>query len=301
MKTMMNLTTSPEDLARFSSSQDLRRFYTSFGCHGLELLPLLGKDVQPLSQILTPDMIVGVHLNCFGDWMYQDRSFLLEHFRRDLDFARQFQAEYVVFHVTQVTDEESFTYRMRHTDREVVLAACHLINELLDGQSYSFFFLMENLWWAGLNLLDSSVTRLLLDGVNYEKKGLMLDTGHFLHTNHKLRTQREALAYLHAMLDDHEELIPYIRGIHLQQSLTGGYVERWLSQPPALETDPEKRFCQVFTHIFAIDKHEPFTDPEVKNLVLRIAPNYVTYEYITRDRAEHAQFLEKGTRALKQP
>ena len=307
MKTMMNFTTAPEDLGRYASPEDLRRFYRSFGCDGLELMPLPSQDTKPslpgtieLSDtILAPDMIVGVHLNCFGDWMYRDRSLLLEHFRRDLDFAQRVQAEYVVFHVTQVTDEESFTYQMRHTDREVILAACDLINELLQGRDYSFYFLMENLWWPGLNFLAPSVTKLLLEKVHYEKKGLMLDTGHFLHTNHKLQTQQEALVYLHAMLDAHQELIPYIRGIHLQQSLTGDYVEQWLSAPPPLETDPGRRFCQVFTHIFAIDRHEPFTHPGVKELVERIAPSYLTYEYITRDREEHARLLAEGTRALK--
>ena len=37
----------------------------------------------------------------------------------------------------------------------------------------------------------------------------------------------------------------------------------------------------------------------VKELVQRIDPLYVTYEYITRSRKELAEFLEAGSRALK--
>lgn len=304
MKTTMNLTTLTDDTGRFTSCQDLRDFYQHFGCAGLELMPCdIRKDGQVLPPsacpVIEPDMIIGVHARCINDWMELDRPFLVEHYRRQLDYARDMQAEYVVFHVTQVDDEEGFTYRLKHSDEEVVLAACDLINALLDGQDYSFYFLMENLWWAGLNFKNPAVTRLLIENVHYEKKGLMLDTGHFLHTDHELKTQKEALSCLDAMLDTHRELLPYIKGIHLQQSLTGAYVKEWLKQPHTLPEDPKERFRQVYEHIFAIDKHLPFTDPGVKELIRRLDPLYVTYEYISHSREELAEFLEAGSRALQ--
>lgn len=289
MKTMMNFTTSSEDTIRYSSAEELKQFYEEFGCAGLELMPM--EDNCPL---IRPEMVVGIHTRSIADWMNLDRCFLIEHYRKDLEFARQMNAEYVVFHITQVSNEESFTYRMQHTDEEVIDAICDLINELLDGQGYSFHFLMENLWWPGLNFLRPSITKRLLDGVHYEKKGLMLDTGHYLHTNHKLRTQKEALDYLNTMLDAHEEFLPYIKGIHLQQSLTGEYVEEWLKTPHELDPDPSVSFGQVFTHIFAIDLHKPFTEPGVKEMVERVDPEYVTYEYITSDKEQHAQYLREG-------
>ena len=49
------------------------------------------------------------------------------------------------------------------------------------------------------------------------QKGLMLDTGHFMNSNYELETPADALAYLHQMLDEHEALLPMIRGIHLNQ------------------------------------------------------------------------------------
>ena len=122
----------------------------------------------------------------------------------------------------------------------------------------------------------------------------MLDTGHFLHTNHDLVNQTEAVAYLHRMLDAQEEMIPYIRGIHLQQSLTGEYVKHWLSERHTLSDDPSTQMCEVFTHIFAIDKHQPFTDSGVRGLVERINPDYVTYEYITENREQLEEYLKMG-------
>ena len=71
-------------------------------------------------------------------------------------------------------------------------------------------------------------------------------------------------------------------------------MKEWLQTPHELPEDPTERFCKVYEHIFRIDKHEPFTAAGVKGLVERIAPLYVTYEYITRSREELAEYLESG-------
>ena len=302
MRFQMNFTTSYADVIRLTSAEDLHDFYKKHGCDGLELMPLPystaeAPDVYLPPQkcpLIVPGMVTGIHCCCVGDWMDRDRKELIQHYRKDLDYAMRVGAEYVVFHVVQVDDEEGFTYERKHTDREVIDAAAAFINELLDGQEYSFWFLMENLWWPGLTFLDPEDTRALISQVHYEKKGFMLDTGHYLHTDLDLQTQEEAVEALHRMLDRQKDMIPYIKGIHLQQSLTGNYVKEWLQTPHELPEDPTERFCKVYEHIFRIDKHEPFTVAGVKGLVERIAPLYVTYEYITRNREELAEYLESG-------
>lgn len=302
MKFQMNITTSYDDVCRFFSADDLKSFYKSHGCDGLEVMPLDNYDPADLEHPIPPEecslirspMVRGVHCCCLGDWMDKDREELIRHYRKDLDYAKWMGAEYVVFHVVQVNDEEGFTYVMQHEDREVLTAAASFINELLEGQDYDFWFLMENLWWPGLNFLSPEDTRYLLERVHYEKKGFMLDTGHFLHTNLDLKTQEEGVDYLNQMLDAHGDLVSYIKGIHLQQSLTGDYVKEWLSTRHELPEDPAERFCKVYEHIFKIDKHEPFTAEGVPAMVQRIQPLYVTYEYITRSREELGKYLDQG-------
>ena len=302
IKFQMNITTSYDDVCRFSSADDLENFYKSHGCDGLEVMPLDNYDPADLEHPIPPEkcslirssMVRGVHCCCLGDWMDKDREELIRHYRKDLDYAKRMGAEYVVFHVVQVNDEEGFTYVMQHEDREVLTAAASFINELLEGQDYDFWFLMENLWWPGLNFLSPEDTRYLLERVHYEKKGFMLDTGHFLHTNPDLKTQEEGVDYLNQMLDEHGDLVSYIKGIHLQQSLTGDYVKEWLSTRHELPEDPAERFCKVYEHIFKIDKHEPFTAEGVPAMVQRIQPLYVTYEYITRSREELGKYLDQG-------
>ena len=292
MKFQMNFTTSYDDVIRFGSAEELQQFYTEHGCTGYSTKDApdvyLSAEECPL---IRPEMVTGVHCCCSGDWIASDRQKLIEGYRRDLDYATRMGAEYVVFHVVQVDDEEGITYKLKHTDREVIEEAADFINELLDGQKYDFWFLMENLWWPGLTFLHPEDTQILLDRVHYEKKGFMLDTGHFLHTNLDLETQEEGVTYIQKMLDAHRNMISYIKGIHLQQSLTGDYVKKWLQSAHEL---PMERFCKVYEHIFQIDQHEPFTAEGVEDLVRRIDPLYVTYEYITRSREELSAYLRTG-------
>ena len=302
MKTMINFSNLRDDADRYNSARDLQGFYRQFGCDGLELMHM-EEDTEyavrvDAASVIRPDMVTGIHACCLSDWMEQERSFLLEHYRKDLDFAHSIGAEYVVFHVTQVSGAECLDYHMLHTDKEVIDASCDLINELLEGQPYTFYFLMENLWWPGLTFLDPVLTDRLLDGVKYERKGLMLDTGHFMNTNPQLRTSGDAVCYLHRMLDEHRKLIPMIKGVHLHQSLSGEYVREYMKNPLSPVPDQQEFSSQVYEHIFRIDQHRPFTDPGVKGLIERISPEYLTYEYITRNREEHYQYLCEGSRAV---
>lgn len=295
MKLTMNFTLSDDDLNRYKNSEDLRSFYSSFGLDGLELMPLT-EDAQ---HIVQPDMVVGVHARCITDWMGLDTDLLLSHYRQDLDYAKEIGAEYVVFHITQVGFAESLTYELLHTDEEVVDAAAQFINQLLDGTDYDFYFLMENLWWPGMTMVDPKVTRRLLDQVHYPKKGIMLDTGHFMSTDTSLASASDALLALNRMLDAHGELVSMIKGVHLNLSLSGEYVKNYRQHPVIPETDPEKLAAQAFSYIFQIDQHRPFAAPGVRELIDRISPMYVTLEYITRDRQEHADFLKAGTDSLR--
>lgn len=290
MKTTMNFTTSTYDAERFSSSEDLRQFYTGFGLDGLELMPL---DPGLPSQI-TPDMVTGVHLCCPPDWMESDPATIEASYRRDLEFARQMQAEYVVFHASQISEVEATTYHFSHTDTQVVDACCRLVNSLMDGQSYTFLFLLENQWWPGLTFLRPEIAGALLDGIHYPYTGFMLDTGHLMNTNQQLSTPDEAVGYIHNVLDKNEYYLPYIHGIHLNQSLSGSYVQDYLKRPPFDRSDTDAWFCHVYEHIFQVDQHRPFVADGVHDLVKRIAPDYVTYEYITRDRDELKKYLTAG-------
>lgn len=317
MKTLFNLSTSPHDLGRFEGREELLALMEGFD--GLELL-WAGEDDRGL---LSRETVIGLHLNCPPAWLdfwrgceenlrseFGDRETweayyggagkeaLLAHYRQELARARKWGAEYVVFHLSDTLTEDFFTQNYRHRDKEVIDAAAELLNELFAAEDGSLALLMENLWHPGLRFTDPRLTARLLERVHYPNKGLMLDTGHLMHTNPALQTQAEALSYIHHLLDIHGDLCRHIRGVHLHQSLTGDYTEAVRKSPPKLADSWAERQTQAYYHAFAADRHEPFAAPGVAELMARINPEYLTFEFITESLAQHRRFLKAQRAAL---
>lgn len=320
MKIGFNMTSCEMDLARFSDRAALERQLAGFD--GLELL-YCDEDTRGL---ITPDMVTGLHMCFYPYWLDfwrgdhvaclkefgsygnmtayyggEDIGALIGRFRRDLDSAARYGAEYVVFHISDAGIEESFTGRYRHSDEEVVDASCELLNELFKGRADGPLLLLENLWQPGLTLTRPEIVRRLLAGIEYPHTGLMLDTGHLMHTELSLRTQGEGLRYIHRVLDRLGSLCDRIRGVHLNQSLTGDYVRRVQAAPPPLSPDYDARAMQMLTHAFQIDLHEPFTAAGVDGLIARIAPDYLTFEFISDSSAKQRAMLDAQWRALFGP
>ncbi len=320
MKRTFNLTTYSDDLDRYRDRADLLSALTGFD--GLELMHC-GEDARG---VVPPEKILGVHLIFFPYWYdfytgdlatcerhlggreavralygWETPDALVDAYRQDIEKAKTEGARYVVFHVSDCADEELFTLRYRHTSREVAEASADLLNTLFPEQDGDMALLMENLWHPGLTLTEPEVTGLLLDRVRYRNKGIMLDTGHLMHTDLSLRTQEEALAYLRRRIEEQGEAVrKTIRGIHLNQSLTGAYMSETAAHPPVLSRDPQKRTEQVYTHAFQCDQHQPFACPGVQALIEWIDPEYLTFEFISRSRAEQEAMLKKQLLALGQ-
>jgi hypothetical protein len=153
-----------------------------------------------------------------------------------------------------------------------------LINALFAGQDFRFELLMENLPWPGLSLTRPEITERLLSKVNYEKKGLLLDTGHLMCANPDIRDQDEGFRYIQNMLDAHGSLCEFIRGVHLHQSATGEYVKRVRENPPVMEKDCYRRLAQAYEYICRVDTHQAADSREARRLVERLAPDYLVHE-----------------------
>ena len=309
LKTQINLTTTSCDLDRFASQKELLELLADDGIE----LTCYDEDARG---IVPAGRVRGLHMNCLPYWVefwrgnldacikeYDDRETvcavfggdtreaLLDHYRKDLAHAKRYGVEYMVFHVCDGSVEETFTGRSRHTDAEVIDTAAELLNELFRDVTDGPWLLLENLWYAGLRFTDPEMTARLLDRVKYPKTGLMLDTGHLLHTHTELKTQEDGVRCIHEMLDRHGSLCRHIKGVHLNQSLTGSLIEATQAHPPVLAPTYAARSEQLFRYVFAVDRHEPFTCAGVKELVERIAPEYLTYELISNDLKEHRALL----------
>ena len=317
-------------LDQFKDDKDLESYYQQGGLNGLEVI-LAGESDQGK---IRPDMVNGVHLFFHIFWMdfwlrdfdrldeefdsreqwiefYGgfERDAYLEPFRRDLAYAEEIGAKYVVFHVSEVTLRESFTYKYKYTDRQVIDAAIETINILMSEREYSFDFLVENLWWSGLTMKEPRLTRRLIEGIEYEKKGLMLDVGHYMNTNSRLRSAQDAVDYIHRMVDKHEKagfpVTDWIKGIHLQMSLGGKYTMRqrreWKNGSGRLDFDKiafYDLYRIAYEHAESIDLHQPFIGEGVKELLERLDPQYITFEFRQRSKEEYQRFIREQGRLL---
>jgi hypothetical protein len=317
MKTMFNLSTSSDDMKRYSCRDDLLGMMSGFD--GVEL-SCFEEDER---QIIPPERVVGLHMSAYPFWFDfwkrdeaalihtfgslerceqyfggLEREAMLNRFRQDLVYAKTYDVEYLVFHVSEATIEESFTRNYRHDDREIIEAASEILNSIFADEDGSRVLLFENLWFPGLNLMNPQMTEYLLECVNYANTGIMLDTGHLMHTDTGLSTQEDALCLIHKVLDAHGELCDRIRGIHLNQSLTGAYAEHMMRTPPVLGQNFDERYSQMFEHGFSVDRHLPFTCAGVGDLIRRVAPAYLTFEFITQNKAQHKAYLKAQWAAL---
>lgn len=318
MKTLFNITTSEDDVERFASAEDFEKMLKPH-FDGVELM-FYREDER---QIIKKEHVIGYHMQFYPTWLDfwkgneerllrefdskenwvgyyggEERDGIIRRLKEDLKMAHQYGAEYVVFHVSESTVEEAFTWNYHYTDEEVIDATAELLNEIFKEEDGQIALFLENLWQPGLNFTRPKITKRLLDKIEYPNKGIMLDTGHLLHTNTALKTQEEGIAYIHQMLDEHGDLCKYIRGIHLNQSLTGEYCETMKKNPPKIADTFEERYTQMFFHAYAVDKHEPFTGEGIKELIKRIDPEYLTFEFITADHAQHCRYLKQQLKVL---
>lgn len=320
MYELMSLPLDSGTLAEYDGWPALRQELRALRCDGLEAI--WGGEAFPAG--LPQDLVIGYHLTFFPDWldfwredeMALRRKFgsleavrafyggwgaehLLRYYQDDLARAQQLGAQYVVFHVSDVSVGEDYTYRWLHESREVIDAAAELANRLLPAHDAGFAFLMENQWWPGLTLTEPALTQRLLDAVAYPNRGLLLDTGHLMNTELSLRTQAQGAAYIHKMLDAHGALQTAIRAVHLHQSLSGAYVAANCGHlPEDFPTDYLEQFAASYGHILQIDQHQPWTDGAVRELVARIAPDYLVHELTGRSRAARLAAIQTQTRTL---
>lgn len=319
MKTVMNFTTCYEDTNRYQDRDNLKAYLRQFSLDGLEVMEA-GPDER---QIIDPKDAIGVHLKYFPGWMDfwtgdearlmieygdweacekhyggRDRSALVEAYRKNLRFANTMQPEYMVLHVSDCSMIESMRRVYHYTDAQVVDATADLMNQVTDVLDAEPWLLYENLWYPGLNMLDPAMVQRLFEKTNYPKCGVMLDTGHIMHTNPDLRTPDEAVDHIHRVLDRYENL-DFIKGIHLSQSLTGAHAKDLMQNWKPVEGDYQTRIWEVMGHIFEVDTHKPFVTHRVRELLERIQPEYLVLELITGTRAEHEQLLTQQLHYLR--
>ena len=321
MISSLNFPLSAYSLQPFGDWETLGREVEALGLDGLELIA----DPWDLPAPPPKQLVSGYHMTFYSDWLdfYRGdekavlRKFgswetaeriyggrrpedLLQRYREDLALGKSFGVPYMVFHVSDVSMEENYTYRWLHSDREVLDAAAEVLNTILQGVEPEFELLVENQWWPGFTFTEPEKTEYLLSRIDYPRTGIMLDTGHLMNCDPSIRTQAEGVRFILRKLEEHGSLAKAVRGLHFHQSVSGQYVRASIGAvPEAFNGDYFHDIAICYPHIQRIDRHRPWTNPECARILDAVAPQYLTHELSGAGRAQLAKARRQLTTLKK--
>ena len=317
----LNFPVSKYCIQPYGGWDELNQRIKALGLDGVEAI----WDPDDLDDTFLATMLTGCHLIFYCDWVdfyRQDQEKLLRKFgsaemirkvyggtepedlmftfREDLYRAIRYGADYMVFHVSDVSLEESYTYRWEHTDYEVLDAAIDVINDLLRGVEPTFDFLVENQWWPGFTFTEPEKTEYLLSHINYPRVGIMLDTGHLMNSNTSIRSQAEGIKWIMGNIERHGALAKRIYGLHFHQSVSGAYVKTHTgSIPGEYNGDFFHDFGVNYPHIQSIDRHLPWTNPDCVKILDAVQPKYLTHELSSRSYHSQLSALKRQLHTIR--
>ncbi|WP_298684562.1 TIM barrel protein [uncultured Methanomethylovorans sp.] len=324
MKSLMNFSLHESDLSRFENDwNNIESFLRTHGLDGVELFV----DHTPL-----PDfpygVVKGVHLpywmgrhrawvdeKAFHEDMDENEKFFLfgGHDRQDmianfinaLKNAASVNAEYGVFHVAYVELDHVFTRDFGVSDMEVMDSTAEFLNRsvsLLPGGEPPVRLFFENLWWPGLNLLDTAATMHFIDSLEFGNWAFTLDTGHLMNAIMNCTDEKHAIGSVLEVLARYpEDIIDRIEGMHFHCSLSGDYqMQVKINGVPAgyYDLSFHERLIAVMEHVSKIDQHMPFTDERCREIVDFVKPRFLTHEFETSNLPELEWKLRTQIRAL---
>jgi len=319
---LMNISNSLYDLEKYGGQWDqFEEFLNKHKLDGIELI--LYKD-RYLDKI-DPKHLIGLHLRYFPTWlefynndqkalleMYDSKeaikdyygglkpNALVDVFKKEYTSAKELGVEYMVYHVGHVTNADAFSFEFDYTDQAVLDATADLVNQAFNQDS-DIHLLFENLWWPGMNLLDQEKTKNFLDKINYKKKGIMLDLSHLMITNPNLKTPREATDYILEKIHELGELKEYIKGIHLNMSLSGEYIkEDHLIKYKDISkmANGFEKYQKIVDHIKRIDQHLPYNDSSIHEIITLVNPEYIVFEFSAKSYEEIDEYIHEQNKTL---
>ncbi|MBE6022981.1 MAG: xylose isomerase [Cellulosilyticum sp.] len=323
MEKLFHLSTTSKQLGLFNGDwKEIQSFIYKNKMDGIELGLTMDYDLS----LIPKEIVQGVHLSFYPMWLdfwrgnkaQLDKQFasreelynyykgespedIVNSYRKQFERARSLEAKYMVFHVSHVLPEDSFTYTFEYSDYEVMEATIELINQVFKKEDDGPLLLFENLWWPGLNYKDPELTKWFIEQIEYPNKGYLVDVSHLTLNNNEIGTEKEAYAYIKKTIEALGETRKWIKGVHLNKALPKRYMSRdhsYLLKKYQETKDSKQKLAILKRHIHALDGHIPFDHPLAKKIIQVINPQYCVYETAPESRYELAYFIKKQNEAL---
>ena len=126
----------------------------------------------------------------------------------------------------------------------------------------------------------------MLSLVEYENKGIVMDTGHLMCAPQNITEEEQGIDFVLQTVKNHGELAHYIKALHLHKSTTGDFVANLKKQTIIPEKDFYDRWTQSYNVILQIDRHQPLTSPRAAEILELVQPEFVCHEISAKNRTE---------------
>ncbi len=324
---LLNFSTHPGDLRIFADNwEQARRFLEHWEFDGFELYPV---GEYPWGKIPS-GLVKSLHLRffvilrqgwkgeaaelerVFGDTKtaaafygsHDTRRAISETYRQQLDLARKLGCETVVFHPAHCELEYVRNWNFPWHWRKTFDLCAEVLNEALSRSPWNGCLLLENLWWPGSFRLQEPAAEYdyLRSRIEHPDCGIVLDTGHLLNRDGGFDDEREAIAWLLGEVAGWPaDLRQAIRALHLTCSLSGAYIRASRARPadPFPDESFGSRLSKARRHVSRIDRHNPFTDPDIGKLFRLLEPRQTVFEFSFADRPSWEKKIMAQKEALR--
>ena len=210
-----------------------------------------------------------------------DRKGIVDSIRIAMRCAEPMEPMYGVLHAGSANIYEILSSMYSDSDEKVLSVLIDILNEVVsdfpDGEP-PFTIALENTWWPGMRLIDGSLHGMLESGLEFDDWAICLDTGHILFASKRSTDESAALNILNACADSYpDELFDRLIAMHLHVNTSANLIESTAVED-GRGIPEDERVNRAYERICSIDQHRPFTSPEVRDYVERLAPEFVVHE-----------------------
>lgn len=303
MKILLSYVEWKREKFEYQSMDDFRKTIKGLGLDGIELVSCWEDN------FIARDLIHGVHLPFFTSWMdyyLKKEARVIEEFG-SMDFARKFFGHkpeeiykyylqalayanslgaYAVFHMANCNSLEYLGQNHFYSDRDVIDAGADLVNKLVKEANIKTPLLFENLYVPGLKFTNLALTKRLIEKVNYDNIGFVLDTGHLMCTNKNIKTEDQAWEYVDEIVSYNKEILPLIKVVHLHGSQSGKLIKSYKENPPQMTGDFYENLKDYYKYVNKIDTHSIVRSKKAVEVIEKINPAYLVLEFSYRNRED---------------
>lgn len=210
-----------------------------------------------------------------------DKDEIVQNMIEAIQIAQPLKPQYGVLHACNANFDELLCRTYSDSDSKILSAFAEMMNEVASsfGGDMPFELALENLWWPGMRMVDTSCYRFLESHLEFDNWSICLDTGHLLIVAGGSDSESESIELLNHIVDRYQkDVLDRIRVTHLHNNTSRLFARSFVAPDDFCELGHMGRYSAAYRFICELDQHRPFTDPSIVGFVERISPEFVNHE-----------------------